>query len=82
MPKPIGDWAAMEENHLIAEQLAYDHAEQTQKAKENIQKMNQEQLQAFNTIIDPVSNNPQVFFFYGPAGTKKTFCYKIICYHL
>jgi len=82
MPKPTGDWAVMEGNHLIAEQLAYDHAEQREKAEENIHKMNQEQRGAFDAIIDSVLNNPQTFFLHGPAGTGKTFCYKTICYHL
>ena len=82
MPMPVGDWMAMEGNQLIADQLAYDHEEQRQKAEDNIQKMNQDQRNAFNIIIDSVSNNPQMFFLHGPAGTGKTFCYKTICYHL
>ena len=82
MPKPVGEWAAMEGNRLIADQLAYDREEQRQKAEENIQKMNQEQREAFNTVVNSVLTDPQMFFLHGPAGTGKTFCYKTICYHL
>jgi hypothetical protein len=82
MLMPVGNWAAMEGNQLIADQLAYDRAEQREKAEENIQKMNLEQRQAFDAIIHSVSNNPQMFFLHGPAGTGKTFCYKTMCFQL
>jgi len=44
---------------------------------------NADQLQAFNTIVSAITDNPQTAHFYlqGLGGTKKTFLYKALCYY-
>jgi ATP-dependent DNA helicase PIF1 len=44
---------------------------------------NADQLQAFNTIVSAIIDNPQTAHFYlqGPGGTRKTFLYKALCYY-
>ena len=52
-------------------------------ATSEIAMMNNEQLNAFNTIIDSVIHTKgNLFFLNGPAGTGKTFCYNTICHKL
>ena len=64
----------------MAEQLAYNNAQERQIAEECIPSLNAEQRAAFDTIVDAVMNNhPKVFSSNGPAGTGKTFCYNAIC---
>ena len=83
MPLPVGNWAQIHGNHLIAEQLAYDRAEQREKAQQRLNQLNAEQHAAYDAIINAIENNtPKLFFLNGPAGTGKTFLYNTICYHL
>ncbi|KAJ7665849.1 hypothetical protein DFH06DRAFT_984518, partial [Mycena polygramma] len=43
MPNPQRDWTAATNNVLIAEQLAYNQAEERKQAAVNVEKMNLEQ---------------------------------------
>jgi DNA replication protein DnaC len=48
-----------------------------------IRKLNEEQRQAFHSIMSAVNNvqhNPKQFFLDGPGGTGKTFLYNAITY--
>jgi superfamily II DNA or RNA helicase len=61
------------------EQYAYDRDEEGRKATENIAKLNPEQRNAVNAIVDSVRQRKgQFFFLNGPAGTGKTFVYNVI----
>ena len=83
MPLPVGNWAQLHGNRLIAEQLAYDQADQRDKAQQRLGQLNEEQHAAYDAIINAIENNtPKMFFLNGPAGTGKTFLYNTICYHL
>ena len=83
MPLPQLGWADLDGNRLLAEQLAYNNAQERQIAEERIPSLNAEQRAAFDTIVDAIMNNhPKVFFLNGPAGTGKTFCYNTICSYL
>jgi len=83
MPLPVGNWAQLHGNCLIAEQLAYDQADQRDKAQQRLGQLNAEQCAAYDAIINAIENNsPKMFFLNGPAGTGKTFLYNTICYHL
>ena len=84
MPLPdFNRWSGLEGNELIAQQLGYEVAEQRQLADACIPLLNEGQRNAFEAILNAVlSNNPQMFFLNGPAGTGKTFCYNTLCYRL
>ena len=84
MPLPdFNRWSELEGNELIAQQLAFDVTEQRQIANTRIPQLNDGQRDAFEAIVNAVlSNNPQIFFLHGPAGTGKTFCYNTLCYRL
>lgn len=84
MPLPdYAYWTQVAGNRLIAEQLAFDAADEHQKGEENIAKFNAEQAHAFNIIKTAIyENKPQMFFLHGPAGTGKTFTDKTLCYVL
>jgi primosomal protein N' len=79
MPLPVGNWAQLHGNRLIAEQLAYDRADQRDKAQQRLGQLNAEQRAAYDAIISAIENNtPKMFFLNGPAGTGKTFLYTIL----
>jgi hypothetical protein len=83
MPQPVEDWIQLEENRLIAEQLAYNREEQRNLAEPRIQGLNVEQRTAFDAIMHSVQNNdPKLFFLNGPGGTGKTHVYNTLCYAL
>ena len=71
------------ENELIAEQLAYDVADERAQAETDHAKMNQEQAEAFEKICKSVRDRQgKIFFLNGPGGTGKTFVYNTICHML
>jgi hypothetical protein len=83
MPQPVENWAQLDANRLIAEQLAYDREEQRNLAEPRIQGLNPEQRAAFDAIMNSVMNNePKLFFLNGPGGTGKTHVYNTLCYAL
>ena len=83
MPLSTGDWAHLDGNRLIAEQLAYDRDEQRNLAQPRIDGLNLEQRAAFDAIMNSVKNNqPKLFFLHGPGGTGKTHVYNTLCYAL
>ncbi|KAF7372308.1 ATP-dependent DNA helicase [Mycena venus] len=83
MPVPERDWTAVGDNPLIAEQLDYNQAEERAQADANFARMNPEQKDAFNRVIESVENNlGKVFFLSGAGGTGKTFVYNTLAHHL
>jgi hypothetical protein len=80
MPTPQRDWTAAVD---IAEQLAYNEAEEREKATSNIERMNPEQKDAFQQIIESVEQKlGRVFFLSGAGGTGKTFLYNTLAHYL
>jgi hypothetical protein len=77
MPQVVGNWGAMLGNHLIAEQHQYDLEEQAVRAAECIDKLNNDQHNAFVKITSAVSTKSgEIFSFHdGPRGTGKTYLY-------
>ena len=45
MPLPVGNWAQIHGNCLIAEQLAYDRAEQREKVQQRLNQVNESNVQ-------------------------------------
>jgi len=83
MPQPVDDWDQLHGNRLIAEQRAYDQADQRHLAEPRIEAFNADQRSAFNAIMDSVLHNKgKLFFLTGPGGTGKTFVYNTLCYAL
>jgi primosomal protein N' len=79
MPLPQHNWNQQFGNHLILEQLDYDHVQQAEEAEERKEKFNAEQQAAFDQIMAAVeSKSGQCFFLHGPGGTGKTFLYNTL----
>jgi len=73
MPRHQHNWGAVVGNHFIAEQRAYNIDVERQEAIANIRCLNNEQLEAFDRIIDSVQHDAgTLFFLNGPGGTGKT----------
>ncbi len=56
MPASIMDWAAYEDNPLLAAQMAYDIPSLQQLVANNLQTFNEEQKTAYNTVFDSAMN--------------------------
>ena len=83
MPMPQKNWEHVGRNHLITEQHAYDREAERQKAIQGIAQLNAEQKSAFEAVKVSVRNQQgKLFFLNGPAGTGKTFVYKVLCSYL
>ena len=83
MPLPQMNWEAAVVNRFIAEQQSYDIEEQKQLAAQRIPTLNQDQLAAFNAIVNAVeTKSGQSFFLHGAGGTGKTYVYNTLCHFL
>jgi hypothetical protein len=70
-------------NHYINEELCYDATRLLTESKTMVSQLNDEQLDAFNCIIDAVlTNSPKFFFVSIYEGTGKTFLWNTIITHL
>ncbi|KIK79181.1 hypothetical protein PAXRUDRAFT_161973, partial [Paxillus rubicundulus Ve08.2h10] len=77
---PENDWQQVIDNHLLAEQLNYDQAEQLRQAEEHIPHLNVTQCNAFDAIYDSVQCQAGItFFVHGPGHTVETFLYNTLC---
>ncbi len=56
MPASIMDWAAYEDNPLLAAQLAYDIPSLQQFIANNLQTFNEEKKTAYNIVFDSAMN--------------------------
>ncbi|KAF7334120.1 ATP-dependent DNA helicase [Mycena venus] len=82
MPDPQRDWTSAIDNPLIAEQLAYNQAEERERAAINVDRMNAEQKDAFQQIVESVERKlGKIFFLNGAGGTGKTFVYNTLAHH-
>jgi len=82
MPKPVENWDQRTLNPLITEQLNYNPQAdiERQHANDQIAMLNEDQIAAYNIIMNSVENDlGGMFFLQGAAGTGKTFVYNVIC---
>jgi hypothetical protein len=83
LPTPQRDWTAAGDNPLVTEQLDYNQADERAAALANFERMNPEQQDAFNRVIESVEKKlGKVFFLSGAGGTGKTFVYNTLAHHL
>ncbi|SJL16939.1 uncharacterized protein ARMOST_20473 [Armillaria ostoyae] len=74
MPASTMDWAAYEDNPLLAAQLAYDIPSLQQLVTNNLQTFNKEQKNAFDIVVDSVTHQEgKSVFFHSAGGGGKTF---------
>ncbi len=74
MPASIMDWAAYEDNPLLAAQLAYDIPSLQQLVANNLQTFNEEQKTAYNIVFDSAMNERgKLVFVHSAGGGGKTF---------
>ncbi|XP_077252359.1 uncharacterized protein LOC143891704 [Tasmannia lanceolata] len=79
MLKPTARNSCMLRNRLISKELNYDWVETQVECKRLHCGLNQEQLLAFDTVIDSCLNKQGGFYFvYGSGGTSKTYLWKTL----
>ncbi|PNY08839.1 ATP-dependent DNA helicase PIF1 [Trifolium pratense] len=82
-PKIIPDEVDIYDNLFIANELAYDCDEMGLKHEELFRCLNEEQLMAYNQVVDAVNNNlGRMFFVDGFGGSGKTFLWNALSYRL
>ncbi|KAH0611538.1 uncharacterized protein H6S33_010803 [Morchella sextelata] len=80
IPPNTNDWGFTNGNEMIAAELRYDNQAEAHSYETGVGQLNADQLNCFNTIIQGVENPANAhFFLQGPAGTGKTFLYKVLC---
>ncbi|POS82310.1 hypothetical protein EPUL_006433, partial [Erysiphe pulchra] len=81
MSGPTHRWSRQEQNNLIADAMRFDQYEERVLFDQSILSFSSGQNSAFNTIPNVIDNGlrPNTFFLQGPAGTGKTFLYKVLC---
>ena len=81
LPMPRNQWDRRLENGLIAEQLDYNVETKRNRARQEKQRLNPEQADAFQKIFDSVRDEQAKTFFVNGAGrTGKTFLYQVLCH--
>ncbi|XP_026400445.1 uncharacterized protein LOC113296353 [Papaver somniferum] len=79
MPKSEIDWDNLYGNRYIREHMQMKAEIDTDHLKQNIDKLNEEQLAAFKTVTESMERRDgSKFFLNGSAGTRKTFFYNAI----
>ena len=83
LPHYSHNWGNSSANPLLAEQLDYDSQREQLLRNERYAQLNIDQKHCFDIILDHVNEHPETayFFVHGPAGTGKTFLYKVLCNH-
>ena len=80
LPNYTNDWGRTAGNELIATELNYDLIEQTAEHDLALAQFNEDQRNAYTTILQSIADGSQsLHFVQGPAGTGKTFLYKVLC---
>ncbi len=70
-------------NRLVEEKLAYDQHSLTTDADNVEDRLNDDQHNAYETILNAVTNKEgKLFFVYGNGGTGKTFVWTTLLSHL
>ncbi|GFV04814.1 ATP-dependent DNA helicase [Trichonephila clavipes] len=66
-------------NHQYVKELAYDTVHLSEIVAENVPKLNQEQKEIYNKILNSISSNSgQCYFLDSPGGTGKTFLINLL----
>jgi DNA replication protein DnaC len=66
-------------NQLVQEELNYDQHSLTTNAENAEYRLNDDQCNAYETILNAVTNKEgKLFFVYGSGGTGKTFVWTIL----
>jgi hypothetical protein len=68
MPRPTGDWGAINENHLLQQETAYDLADLTLEVEAYLTSFNLEQHAIYDAVLKLVQNNEGKIFFLQSAG--------------
>ena len=75
----MGDWAAIQHNHHIGQQLDYHHAREQEAAEASKAQMNAQQAAVYEHVLQCINDGAGgLFFLNGPGGTGKTFVYQAI----
>lgn len=70
-------------NRLIVEETGYDKEEMKVQHEKNHKKLNTEQMEVYNVVIQNVHQKKGgMFFVYGSGGCGKTFLWKTLCCRL
>jgi DNA replication protein DnaC len=73
----------MEKNQLVQEELAYDQRSLTIDADNVEDRFNDDQRNAYESILNAVTNKEgKLFFVYGSGGIGKTFVWITLLSHL
>jgi hypothetical protein len=79
LPRRSNSTSVTSTNRLIDEELSYDAARLSDKSHGMISKLNDEQMHAFECIVDAVLfEKPEFFFVSGYGGTGESFLWNII----
>ncbi|KAF9218296.1 hypothetical protein BS17DRAFT_652693, partial [Gyrodon lividus] len=82
MPRSQMNWATMEGNQLIAEQLAYDHNVLQQRVAQTVPTLNAEQKgihdEVLETSVDFGQGHREAFFVHSAGGCGKTYVCNLI----
>lgn len=74
MPSVQGDWAAMHDNMLLAEQLDYNPVELQEIVNTNLELFNPDQMAVFDSVIQSSGHSQgKTFFVHSAGGYGKTF---------
>ncbi|XP_074352042.1 uncharacterized protein LOC141691202 [Apium graveolens] len=80
LPVPDPSFLHELENRLISEELGYNRDQQREEHEKLFRSLNEDQLQAYTSIISSVENKAGgIFFVYGSGGCGKTFLWKTLC---
>ena len=80
LPDYTNPWSRTVGNELIATELAYDPLEQITEHDIALAQLNADQRHAYSTILHSINDHSKsLYFVQGPAGTGKTFLYKVLC---
>ena len=80
LPNYTNNWARSGGNELITTELDYDPIEQITEHDISLAKLNSDQRHAYTTILHSINDGVKsLYFVQGPAGTGKTFLYKVLC---
>ena len=80
LPYPDESYVGNAENKLIAEETGYDEDEMKRQHEEMFSNLNEDQLEAYNSITGNIDKGEGgMFFVYGSGGCGKTFLWKTLC---
>lgn len=83
IPYPSDVYLCRDVNRLINEETSYDVIEMKQLHESNFKKLNTEQRDVYNTVIDSIDKNQgRLIFVHGSGGCGKTFLWQTLCARL